>query len=357
MSYKTYAFKRILAIIPTFLVVSFLLYFFLLVVYHGKPEVLYINTIQEATYYATHPAALAALKHKYGFDQPWYIQYIMSTERILFGNWGITPVYGGQSVFSVFSRAFPNTVEIVVPAFIIVLLVGIPLGIKASVSKSEKTELYITGPSVIGMSIPAFVSAIIVQGLIHELSFFLIYRTNNLQFSGYSFYSGLYSSEFFHYPRTLIFGLQPTGFLLIDSLLSGNFLLFIDGILHLIGPVFCLVLTILPYVVRMTRNAMHEVLDQDYILLAKSKGLPDRVIHYPHAFRNALIPILTMAGYLFSMVFFSTIFIEIIFNYPGIGNVLYAGLVRFDLAIIQGFLTFTTLIYILFNLFVDLANA
>lgn len=339
-------------VIPTFLIVSFFMYYLLLEFFHGDPIFLYIGDLRQILYYRTHPAALEALKAKYGFNQPWYIQWLIVVGRFLTGNWGYSPTYG-QQILNIVERALPTTLEFVLPGMILALLIGIPYGIRSSVAK-PKQDFYIYGTSLTGISIPVFIVALFIQGLIWGSVFYIGVVTNNHALFNLAFYQGEFNTHYFTYPKHLIFGLPTTNFLLIDSLLSLNFSLFIDALLHLLGPVFCIMLIVLPFIVRMTRNSMVEILKEDYILLAKSKGLEERIILYKHAFRNALLPIVSYLSYLFSAVLLGTVFIEVVFEYPGIGFMLYKGFTYFDLGLILAFLVLTSTGFILLNLFIDI---
>jgi peptide/nickel transport system permease protein len=156
-------------------------------------------------------------------------------------------------------------------------------------------------------------------------------------------------------PKSILFGaLPPTGFFTIDSLLSFKFNLFIDVIAHLISPAFVLSLGLMAILSRMTRMAMVEVLRQDYILLAKSKGLRERIILYRHAFRNALLPTLTVAGLALAGLLTGAVLTETVFDWPGIGTVAANAILRLDLAALQGFVILTAILYVLSNLAVDL---
>lgn len=352
MKFRYYLLQRLLMIIPTFIIVSFLMYYLLLVFYHGQPVILYINSPRQLAYYKTHPVALAALEAKYGFNQPWWFQWFLTVYRILTGNWGYSPSYG-LPILTVVQKSLSASLEFVIPGIILAVLIGIPYGIKSAVAQ-PKQDLYIYGTSLIGISIPVFIVALFIQGLIWGSVFYIGVITNNHSYFNLAFYSGRYNTHFFTYPRGLILGLPPTGFLLIDSLLSLNLPLFIDAILHLLGPVFCIMLVVLPFIVRMTRMAMTSTLKEDYILLAKSKGLEERIILYKHAFRNALLPLVSYLSYLFSAILIATVFVEVVFGFPGIGLMVFLGFQRFDLGLLLAFLIITSTGFILFNLFIDL---
>lgn len=354
MKLRYYVMQRILMLIPTFIIVSFLMYFFLLEFYKGDPVVLYIPSIFAAIYYRIHPAELAALRVKYGFDKPWYIQWFNTVIRILTGNWGYSPKYGGQPVIQVVAKALPATLEFVIPGLILAVIIGIPLGIKSSIAE-PKQDFYIQSSSLIGISIPGFVVALVVKAIEDETFFYFGVVTNTRSIFDTFLEQGQYNKILFGpYPSHLIFGLPVTNFLLIDSLLSLNFWLFLDALLHVVGPMFCIMIFTLPFVVKMTKWSMKEALREDYIILARSKGLEEKKILYRHAFRNALLPMTSMFGYLFTQILMGTVYIEIIFNYPGIGYMLFLGFNYFDLGLILAFLILTTTMFIIFNFLVDI---
>lgn len=352
MRFRYYVLKRLLMLFPTFIVVSFIMYYLLLAFSHGMPVVLYIPDEYAAFSLALHPEKLAALNKLYGFDKPWYMQWLTFFGKMFTGDLGYSPKYN-QPVVDVIAKAIPATLEFVIPGILLALLIGIPYGIKSSVAK-PKENFYITTTSLIGVSIPVFVVALFIKGLIWETFFYLGFASGDHSIFDISFYSGMYNGKIFSYPNHLIFGLQPTGFLLIDSLLSLNIPLFFDALAHLLGPIFCIMLVVIPFVVRMTRSAMTVTLKQDYVLLAKSKGLDQKVILYKHAFRNALLPMTTLFGYLFSAVILGTVYIEVVFLYPGIGYMFYLGINFYDLGLMLAFLLISTTTYILFNITVDL---
>ena len=201
-------------LIPTFVVVSFLMYYFLLAFYKGEPVVLYIHSIYAAIYYGTHPAELQALKVKYGFDKPWYIQWLTNLVRILTGNWGYSPRYG-QEVIQVVAKALPATLDFVIPGIILAVIVGVPLGIKASVA-NPKTNLYIQSTSILGVSIPGFVIALIVKAILDETTFYLGWVVSTRKIFDFTGEEGRYDPLLVTYPTHLLFGLPTTGSIIID---------------------------------------------------------------------------------------------------------------------------------------------
>lgn len=146
-----------------------------------------------------------------------------------------------------------------------------------------------------------------------------------------------------------------TGFLLIDSLFFyGDFTLFVDALLHLAMPGFCLGYLTIAIITRMMRSSMLEVLREDYITLARSKGLTERVVIYRHALRNAMIPTVTVIGLAFGSLITGAVLTETIFNWPGLGKWAVRAIFWSDLAAINGFTLLVAFIFVSANLVVDL---
>ena len=152
--------------------------------------------------------------------------------------------------------------------------------------------------------------------------------------------------------------LEPiTNLYLLDAILRGNLPVFVDVLKHLILPAVALGTIPLAIVVRMTRSAMLEVLSQDYVRTARSKGLDERVVVRKHALRNALLPVITVVGLSFGALLSGAILTETVFSWPGIGRWVYDAIAARDYPIIQGGILFVAFVVTLINLFVDLLYA
>ena len=147
---------------------------------------------------------------------------------------------------------------------------------------------------------------------------------------------------------------EITGILLIDTLITGNFIMFFDVLSHIILPAITLGYASTALFVRITRSSMLEVLRQDYITLARAKGLPENVVIYKHALRNALIPTVTVAGLAFAGLLAGAVLTETIFDWPGLGTWSTAAIMSNDIAAIMGFTLLVAILYSIANLIVDL---
>jgi peptide/nickel transport system permease protein len=156
----------------------------------------------------------------------------------------------------------------------------------------------------------------------------------------------------FSHPLTLI-----THFILLDSLLTGNWITFKDSVYHLVLPAITLAAYPMGLVARMTRAAMLETLEQDYIRTARAYGIKDRIIIYLYALKNAINPTLTVIGLTFAFALTGTFFVEIIFNWPGLGLFTVRSLLNVDYPAIMGMTLFGAVGYVLINLVVDLLQA
>lgn len=251
------------------------------------------------------PAEVAQVKAEHGFNLPLYEQYFYWLRDITSGNWGTSVWAGNQPTFSVFFDRFPQTVELAVAAFLITLAIGIPLGIVAAIKSGKWPDYVARIVSLAGYSLPVF-----WLGYLLQLLFAYYFKIWHLP---YLPSTGAVGTQFVGTVRVI------TGIPLLDALLEGNEPYFVSALTHLILPAVTLSLALLGYLTRTIRSSMLEVLRQDYIVMAKSKGIHERVVIYRHALRNALIPAMTIMGLLFAFTLGGVVVIEYVFSWPGVG--------------------------------------
>ncbi len=278
------------------------------------------------------PATLAAMRAQLGLNRPLVVQYGLYVWRALHGDLGRS-LSTHDSVLHEFLTFFPATVELAVSAMLIAVLLGIPAGIVAALRRGSTTDYTVMGLALTGYSMPIFWWAIL---LILLFSVIL----------GITPVSGRIATAYY---------IQPvTGFMLIDSLMSSDQGAFRSAVSHLVLPAIALGTIPLAVIARMTRSAMLEVLNEDYVRTARAKGLsPFRVIGI-HALRNALIPVITVVGLQVGSLFGGAVLTETIFAWPGVGNWLIQGIARRDYPVLQGGILLVATIIILVNLTVDL---
>ena len=320
-----FALTRATLIIPTFVGITLLA--FLLV--HSVPgDPIELLTGERGITAERH----AELLHAYGLDRPLYVQYKLYVEHVLQGDLGLSLITHAP-VMQEFKSLFPATIELSLSAALFAVGLGIPAGIVAAVKRNSIFDHGVMGISLTGYSMPIFWWGLLL----------IILFSNTLEWTPVS---GRISVEY---------DIEPvTGFLLIDSLLSGEEGAFASVVSHLILPAIVLGTIPLAVTARMTRSAMLEVLGEDYIRTARAKGLaPLRVVGV-HALRNALIPIVTVIGLQVGLLFTGAILTETIFSWPGVGKWLIEAINRRDYPVLQGGTLLIGSVVMTVNLIVDL---
>jgi dipeptide transport system permease protein len=317
---------RLSLVIPTFIGMT-LLAFFLIRIVPGDP----IETM--AGERGIDEARHALLLHEYGLDRPILVQYGIYIGRVLHGDLGRSMITQ-EPVVKEFLTLFPATVELATCAILFALIVGIPAGMLAAVRRNSVFDHGVMGISLTGYSMPIF-----WWGLLLILLF-------SVQL-GWTPVSGRIAVQYFPEP--------VTGFLLIDSLLGDEKGAFKSAVSHLILPMIVLGTNPLAIIARMTRSAMLEVLGEDYIRTARAKGLSKVRVIALHAFRNALIPVITVIGLQVGVLFTGAILTETIFSWPGVGKWLIEAINRRDYPVLQGGLLLLGVMVMVVNLLVDVA--
>ena len=278
------------------------------------------------------PERHAALLEQFGFDRPLWEQFLEYFLGIFQGDLGASLVTK-KPVFEEFFTLFPATLELSICAMIFAICLGIPAGIIAAVKRGTAVDHSVMGTALVGYSMPIF-----WWGLLMIVLFSGILKWTPV--------SGRISLLYF-FP-------QETGFMLIDSLLSGQKGAFKSALSHLILPTIVLGTIPLAVIARQTRSAMLEVLGEDYVRTARAKGLSAMRVIGLHALRNALIPVITTIGLQVGVLLAGAILTETIFSWPGIGKWMVDSIFRRDYPSVQGGLLMIAGIVMLVNLIVDL---
>ena len=317
--------RKIVMFFFTFLRVSLLSFSFIRLL-PGDPIILLAGErgVDEERY--------AQLQAQFGFDQPIIQQYFNFLNNIIQGDLGVSFVTK-KPVWDEFFTLFPATIELSVCAVLFAIAIGIPAGIIAALKRGKFFDQALMSGALIGYSMPIFWWALLL----------IIVFSGILQWTPVSGRISL-----------LYFFDDVTGFMLIDSLLSGEKGAFKSAVEHLILPTIVLGTIPLAIIARQTRSAMLEVLGEDYIRTAKAKGLSNFRINGIHALRNALIPVVTVIGLSIGVLLAGAILTETIFSWPGIGKWMVDSIFRRDYQVVQGGLLLIALIIMSVNLFVDL---
>ncbi|HHZ09993.1 MAG TPA: ABC transporter permease subunit, partial [Rhizobiales bacterium] len=315
---------RLAVLIPTFIGVSIIAFSFIRLL-PGDPVMLMSGerVMSEERY--------RQISHELGYDRPIVVQYLDYLWGVVRGDFG-TSVVTKQSILDQFFTLFPATLELSLCAIVFAVVLGIPAGIFAAIRRGSFFDQTIMGTALIGYSMPIFWWGLLL----------IILFSGMLQWTPVS---GRISLMFFFPP--------VTGFMLVDSLLSGQAGAFRSAASHLVLPTIVLGTIPLAVIARQTRSAMLEVLGEDYVRTARAKGLsPFRVVGV-HALRNAMIPVITTIGLQVGVLMAGAILTETIFSWPGIGKWMVDSVFRRDYPVIQGGLLIIAGIIMLVNLAVD----
>ena len=336
---RDYVIRRLLLIIPVLIGVSMMTFTLSHVI--GDPVAAYI-TSQEVRLTEEQLQKIVVAHH---LNEPLYVQYFYYISDLLHGDWGISRTDSDRPVVVSIQNYFPATAELSMVSMIFALGLGIPIGIISAVRKDKPADHVTRVFSLVGVSMPVFWLALLLQ-----YAFYYQLKIHNLP----NLPSGGRVDQFvwLDHPLHVITGLYT-----VDSLITGNFAVFFDVLAHLVLPGFALSYVFMAVFVRMMRSSMLEVMRQDYITLARSKGLSERVVIYRHALRNAMIPTVTVAGLAFGGLLAGAVLTETVFSWPGIGRWSTSAIVRDDIASIMGFMLIIAVVYMLANLIVDLLYA
>ncbi len=319
-----YIAKRLLHLILILLGVSVLVFLMLRMI-PGDPAQLLLGE------YAS-PEELARLRDQLGLNQSIVAQYLIYITDIFKGNFGFS-IRSGAPVLEEIGPRLIATVELSLAAMMIATLVGIGAGIVSAVKPNSVLDYGSMFMALIGVSMPIF-----------WLGLMLIY---------------LLSVKFPMLPMMgrLGMGLEPhtvTGLLTIDTLLGGQWRLFVDALRHLILPSVTLATIPMAIVARMTRSAMLEVLNKDYVRTARAKGMGEAVVILRHALRNAFLPIVTVLGLNLGLLLGGAVLTETIFSWPGLGRYVVDSLMGRDYVAVQGCILIFAVLMAVINLIVDL---
>jgi len=318
-------FGRLLVLIPTFIGVSIIAFAFIRLL-PGDPVMLMSGER------VMDPARHALIMHELGMDRPMVVQYLSYIGGILQGDFG-TSIVTKQPIIKQFFALFPATLELSICAIVFAIVLGIPAGVFAAIKRGSFFDQSVMGAALVGYSMPIF-----WWGLLLIILFSGILRWTPV--------SGRIDLLYF-FPSV-------TGFMLIDSLISGQKGAFTSAVSHLILPAIVLGTIPLAVIARQTRSAMLEVLSEDYVRTARAKGLtPFRVVGI-HALRNAMIPVITTIGLQVGVMLAGAILTETIFSWPGIGKWMVESVAKRDYPVIQGGRLLIAAIIMIVNLIVDL---
>lgn len=311
-----YILKRLLHLIPVMIIIS-LVIFLIIEQMPGDPVNAYLGIGTDLT-----PAQQQQIRATLGLDKPVHIRYAKWLQRTVTGDYGTSYKYK-KPVTEVMKSLIMNSFYLNIAAMILAFLIAIPVGIKSAVKKYGVFDNFWTVFSLTGLSMPSFFFALL-------LIFFIAIPVKWIPING-----------------------MNTPVMLAKGYPS-KMAEFTDVLRHMILPVTVLTITSLASLIRYVRNSVIEVINQDYIRTARSKGLKEKVVIYRHAFRNALLPIITLLGMYIPRLFAGAIILETVFIWPGIGRTLITSITDRDYSMVMAINVFFALLTVLGNLFADI---
>ena len=320
-----YAIRRFLALIPTLLGVSVVVFGIIRLI-PGDPATAMLG--ERGT-----EAQIQALKQQMGLDRPIYEQYAIWFGNVLRGDLG-TSLTTNIPVVDEIARKLPATIELSVVALIIAIALGLLLGVLAAIRRNSALDYGAMIVALVGVSMPVF-----------WLGLMCIY---------------LFAVNLHWLPpssRSAESIDVRTNFYVVDTLLAGDFAALGDVLVHLLMPAFVLSTVSLAVIARQTRSAMLEVLGQDYVRTAWAKGLRESSVIARHVLKNALLPVITVVGLQVGLLLGGAILTETVFSWPGMGTLTVSAIQSRDYPVIQGSVLVLAGLFVLVNLLVDLSYA
>ncbi len=321
---KWYIIKRLIQLIPVIIGVT-IIAFSLIQLAPGDPARTMLG--QHAT-----QQEINEIREKYGLDEPIYVQYAIWLNGVLHGDLGRS-ILTRELVVIEISERFPNTIELAIAAMIFAIIIGGLAGIISASKQYSITDYTVMGIALFGISMPVF-----WLGIMLMLIFGVIL--------GWLPIGGRID---------LIIPFQRvTGFMVLDSIITGNFNALISILKHLILPAIALGTIPMAIIARVTRSSMLEVLRQDFIRTERAKGLSERVVIYKHALRNAMVPVVTVIGLNFGLLLSGAILTETVFSWPGLGRLVVNAVYQRDYPLVVGCILIFAIVFVIVNLITDI---
>jgi len=280
--------------------------------------------------------AVAAVRERLGLDDPIFTQFVTYISNVFEGDFGRS-VITRRPISEDILTFFPATLELVIFAALTSLVLGTTLGVIAAVRAGRPSDVGVRTVAVTGLSVPDFWLALIFQ--------LLFFATWGLLPFGGRLGTGVTPPDF------------VTGFMTLDSLLAGRFDLFAQSLQHMILPTVVLSIPSMAITTRIVRTTMLETLSQDYVRTARAKGVSPFRLYTRHALRNALLPIVTIFGLNTGLLISGAVFIELIYDWPGLGRYTANAIAASDYNAIMAITLVVAIAYTLINFLVDLSYA
>ena len=317
--------KRLVTVIPT-LIGVIIVTFLLTRVLPGDPAVYFAGP-------AATPQSIADIRKQLGFDQPLPEQFVRYVNDLAHSNFGNSLSTGRPVSMEITSR-LPASAELTITGLLLSMLIAVPLGVLAAVRQGSWIDHVCRIVATVGVSLPVFFTGLLLVYIFYFRLGWAPAPIGRLD----AFYTA---------PA------QYTGFYLIDSLLTGDFEAFRAALSQLLLPALTLGVFSLAPIARMTRASMLAVLASDFVRTARASGLKTSTVIVTYAFRNAMLPVVTTLGMVFSFLLGANVLVEKVFAWPGIGSYAVEALISSDFAPVQGFVLTMAILYVALNMTID----
>ncbi len=328
--------RRLLFLVFVLFGVSVIIFGILMTFSPERRAAAFIDTPQQAR-------DIPRLIEQYGLDDPFYVQYVRWIGSIAAGNLGWSLV-AARPVWDAFLVYFPITLELNLFATPLIILVGIWLGTRAGIHRNTWIDHVTRVLAIVGWSLPTFLFALMLLMVFY--GYFRLFPPGIVG-DAVSLWLMRHPDEFVRY----------TGMLTIDGILNGAWHVTADALKHLVLPVLTQVIVVVALLMRVMRSGMIEELSRDYVMTARAKGADDRTVYLRHARKNALIPVVTVAGQLAAFSMEGSIAVEVVFNRHGMGWWLAESATQLDMPVLMAICLFMGLVFVLVNLIIDILYA
>lgn len=319
--------RRLVQLIPILIGLSILVFVWIRALPGGPAEAL---LGERAT-----PEAIERVRELYGLDRPVWQQYLSYIGSVASGDFGQS-VLSRRLVSTEIRERFPATIELTIAAMIFAIGIGIPLGFLAAKRYQRPLDHLSVAGSLLGVAIPVFFLGLLLKYVFAVKLHWLptVGRSNATSTAPH-----------------------PTGFFVLDAIVTNDRIALVDAVRHLILPAIALGTIPLAIITRITRAAVLDVVNEDYVRTAQAKGLEPRVVDRRHVLRNAMLPVATIIGLQTGLLLSGAILTETVFAWGGMGQWIYQAISYRDYAVLQAGILFLAVVFVLVNLLVDLSYA
>lgn len=334
----TYMIKRLLLIIPMLfliLLVTFVISTFM----SQNARLNQMEGLVEWEY-------ILAERERMGYYDPWYVKLGKYFDNFFRGDWGTSYIVAsGMPVTTLIAKIFPKTIELVILPIILIPILSVKLGVTSAKNRNNWKDTIVRGIMMLGVCIPVFWLATLVQYFVGTSLFNFTYGTFNLDITSPNSISMRYPNSAWPF---------STGFRLIDAFLFNDQVLLQDTIIHMVLPALCMTIIALAGITRQTRASMLDVMQKDYVRTARAKGVSETDVINKHSLRNALIPTSTAIVANTAALLTGSLFVEMSFNYTGMGYFMVSAIRLGDYVVVNGILVFNAIIILSGTLAADI---